>query len=480
MVDTKHPDYDKHFPDWKLIRDTIEGDLRAYVPKLEGQSKDEFNAYVDRPSFYNATSRTLDALVGLMFSKPPEFIAPKELEEIAKNITLNGESVEEFAKIICKENLQTARGGVMVDMPNVYRGSFSKADEEKLKLRTYARYYNAESIINWDTISVNGIEVLTQVVLEEGYLKTTNEFTKEAKTRWRVLDLFEGVYRQRVFEDSGTGTTKNILQVSEVTPIVNGSTINYIPFVFIGITSLKPLIEKSPILDLVKVNVSHFKNEVDLEHGAHFTALPTAWIAGYQPAENEVLKIGSTSVWIFSEPSAKAEYLEFKGDGLQTLEKRSEVKEKRMATLGARLLLDEKKTAEATETVAMRSSGERAVLISSAITISQGIKKVLELIAEWEQISGDVSFEINTDYNLTTIDPQLLAQLMAGVQGGIIPLQVLYYNIKQGELMPDEIDSYETYQGANETAQPQLSVTTSTKKNSVNDALKKKLNLQNG
>ena len=247
MVSFHHPDYNANFHKWKLIRDTIAGDVRAYVPKLEGQSDKEYQAYVNRPSFYNATSRTLDALVGLMFSKDPEFKAPKALEDIAKNITLNGDTLNDFSKLCVRESLQTARNGILVDMPSVYRANFSKADEEKLNLRSYARLYKAESIINWDTYNHNGVEILSQVVLEETYLKSKNEFEKELKTRWRVLDLDEGKYRQRVFETDDLDD-KKINQIGEdAIIIINGSTIDYIPFFFFGVNTTKPDIEKSPI-----------------------------------------------------------------------------------------------------------------------------------------------------------------------------------------------------------------------------------------
>ena len=158
------------------------------------------------------------------------------------------------------------------------------------------------------------------------------------------------------------------------------------------------------------------------------------------------------------------------GDGLGTIQNIIALKEKRMAVLGARLLLDEKKTAEATETVAMRSSGERAVLINIALTLSSGFKKVLSIIAEWENIKQEIVYNLNTDYNLSKLDAQLLAQIMAGVQSSTIPPQVLFHNMKEGELIPDEMD-YEMFQANIETATPKMSVSSNTK------ALKEKLGL---
>ena len=60
---------------------------------------------------------------------------------------------------------------------------------------------------------------------------------------------------------------------------------------------------------------------------------------------------------------------------------------------------------------------------------------------------------------------------MAGVQGGTIPPQVLFHNMKEGELIPDDMD-YETYQANLEVATPQMSVNTNTR---VSQALRDKL-----
>ena len=68
-VNTQHAQYKSNLSTWKLMRDVISSNVTSYVPKLEGQSQEEFKAYVNRPAFFNATSRTLEALLGLIFSK---------------------------------------------------------------------------------------------------------------------------------------------------------------------------------------------------------------------------------------------------------------------------------------------------------------------------------------------------------------------------------------------------------------------------
>ena len=456
-VNAKHPEYSKNLIKWQLMRDALAGEVakEKYVPKLSDQEAEEYSAYVGRSEFYNATARTQVALTGLLFAKPPKVELPEALKSIGENISLDDDTLEALAKNIADECLSVGRCGVLVDLPSVEKADYSKLEAERLNLRAYATLYKAENIINWKTTKINGSNVTSLVVLAETYAEPTqDEFVDKIKTRYRVLDLHEGYYRQRVFGETKAG---NFEVVSEIYPSANGQKLEYLPFTFFNVNDLKTSVEKPPLLDLAKINISHFRSEVDLEHGTHFTALPTPYVTGYQGESSEKLKIGSTAVWVINDPSAKVGFLEFSGAGLSTLENRIAVKEKRMSILGARLLLDEKKTAEATETLQMRKSGENAVLTNVASTISEGIVSFLKDIAFFENIASEnLIYEINTDYNLTMIEPQLLAQIIAGIQSGDIPNEVLYDALLKGELMPKTIQSYEDYQAKLEQAAPQV------------------------
>lgn len=456
-VNAKHPEYSKNLIKWQLMRDALAGEVakEKYVPKLSDQEAEEYKAYVGRAEFYNATARTQVALTGLLFAKPPKVELPEALKTIGENISLDDDSLEALAKNIADECLSVGRCGVLVDLPSVEKSDYSKLEAERLNLRAYATLYKAENIINWRTTKINGSNVTSLVVLAETYAEPTNdEFVEKIKTRYRVLDLHDGYYRQRVFSETKAG---NFEVISEIYPSANGQKLEYLPFTFFNVNDLKTAVEKPPLLDLAKVNISHFRSEVDLEHGTHFTALPTPYVTGYQGESSEKLKIGSTAVWVINDPSAKVGFLEFSGAGLSTLENRIAVKEKRMSILGARLLLDEKKTAEATETLQMRKSGENAVLTNVASTISEGVASFLKDVAFFENIASEnLIYEINTDYNLTMIEPQLLAQIIAGIQSGDIPNEVLYDALLKGELMPKTIQSYEDYQAKLEQAAPQV------------------------
>jgi hypothetical protein len=51
------------------------------------------------------------------------------------------------------------------------------------------------------------------------------------------------------------------------------------------------------------VNLDHYRLHADYRHGMHFTALPTAWVSGFDKAAT--LRIGSSTAWVTDTPGAK-------------------------------------------------------------------------------------------------------------------------------------------------------------------------------
>jgi len=255
----------------------------------------------------------------------------------------------------------------LVDYPAVDTTGMSRAEAERLNIRPFMQLYKAESIINWRTQNVNGAKIVTMVVLTEQMEVAQDEFTTTTETVYRVLDLIDGIYRVRLMNGKGE-------LVSDVRfPKMNGQFMTEIPFTFVGGVDIrKPL-----LIDLVDTNLAHYRNSADYEHGLHFTGLPTPYVAGVTLGDGQSLTIGSKTAWVFSDPSANAGYLEFKGDGLKTLAEALKQKEHRMSVLGARMLADEKRTSETTSTVELRTAGERSILAATAYDVSDAIRKSL-------------------------------------------------------------------------------------------------------
>lgn len=450
-VNVTRSDYNYYLPIWNKCRHVIEGQERMhvegelYLPRLSGQSNDDYNAYVERALFYNATSRTVDAMTGLLFRKPPVMTVPKGMEPWLDNVDMNGNSLMSFVEDLADELLEVGRFGLLVEHPEITIIDNSKeitqAEAEQQNLRPFFAKYAAECVINWRVTTVNNQKTLSMVILKETYEESVDEFEITNAIQYRVLDIepITGNYRQRIYQATDE-KEQNFVQIGvDKFPIQSGKPMKFIPFFIVGPKGLCYDIEKPPILDLVNVNVSHYKTTADLEHGAHFTGLPTAVVIGHSMGEDDdPLKIGSAAAWVFSEPDADAKYLEFTGAGLEALEKRIDKKENQMATLGARMLASEKAAAETAETHTIKRQGENSALASIAHSIDAIIVKALTIMSEWSGISGEIVYKINKDFIPTKMEAAHLLALLQVYQGGAMAFSDFIENLQKGEIIDSE------------------------------------------
>lgn len=437
-VNTLHPDYSAHLRQWQRCRDAVDGSDaikgrgETYLPRLSGQTDAEYEAYKMRALWYGAAARTIQGLAGSVMRKAPTVAVPSVLDAHLTDVTLTGISFAAFAKTTLEEVLKTGRYGVLVDMP---------AAEHETQ-RPYYAAYTGESIVNWETTVKHGVPELTMVVLCESVIEPDSDdlYVRVAVEQYRVLRLAEGLYEVETYRKDRT--MRDWVSSGIVLPTFRGQRLTYIPFCFFGPTTITPEIEKPPILDLVDVNLSHYRSSADLEHGRHFCGLPTPWVAGFP--ETTVLKIGSSQAWVSSDPNASAGMLEFTGQGLGALETALATKEKLMAVLGARLLEESKAAVEAADTLTIRYSGEQSVLRSVAGSVSVGLSKLLEWAAVWSGVSPEEAKKATAKLNTDFMDAQMtFAEVEALVrtwQAGAISYETMYYNMERGEVTRPGID----------------------------------------
>lgn len=435
-VDTTHREHDAHVEKWQRCRDVVAGgdDVKergtAYLPKLGGQNDGEYGAYRARALFFGAAGRTVQGLEGALFRKDPDVDVPESHEELLESVTMDGLDATEFSRRAAREVLTTGRLGILVDMPSDAEGA-----------PPYLAPYAAEKIINWRTATVGADSVLTRVVLEETVWveDPADEWALKDEKRWRALEIEDGWYVVRLYKRGQEST--GFVQVGEdVVPRRAGARLDRIPFYFVNANNLSVQIGKPPLLDLVDVNLSHYRTSADLEHGAHFTALPTAWVAGF-PADS-TLRIGSSTAWVTTETNAKAGFLEYTGQGLSALVDLKDSKEAQMAVLGARMLEPQKRAVEAAETHEIRQAGEHSALAAIGRSVGLGIERALRKAVWWAGGSdADVektAFSLNDDFVAAHMDPRELESLMKAWQGGGMSLDTFLWNLKRGEVLPPD------------------------------------------
>ncbi|MGZ4971681.1 MAG: DUF4055 domain-containing protein [Limisphaerales bacterium] len=228
-VNSKHADYDANAAAWLRARDILAGEdtVKAagerYLPKLDSQTADDYKAYRDRASFFNATGRTLDGYSGLIFRRAPFIKIPEgpsgrapsagapsggarsslaaALGQFVNDCDMLGTSLTGYAKDLVTEVIGVGRAGTLVDWNGggASRTSVSGPSDPggQGENRAYVSLYQAEQIINWRVGRVNGRNVPTLIVLKEvlahGHIADggvgADEFAPEVVEQIRVLKL---------------------------------------------------------------------------------------------------------------------------------------------------------------------------------------------------------------------------------------------------------------------------------------------------
>ena len=436
-IEDFHPEYTKYFTQWRLMRDVVEGQDAVhgagvrYLPRLGGQDNDEYDSYKARAVFYGATGRTVDGLTGMIFRKPPT-VEDGGMGDFIDDVTLDNDSLRSFAENITKEVMMVGRCGVLVEYPISNTEGLIQAEAERLNMQPYFTKYKAEDVLNWRTERVDNKVVLSEVRLHEVIEVQTDEFDYESVKQLRVLDLFDGLYRVRLYQE----VKGDYELIAEFFPIANGANMTFIPFVFFSAEGTQASAMKPPLVDLAYVNISHYQTTADLEHGAHFTGLPTAVITGFtkEDVDKGDYTIGSARAWGFTNPDADAKFLEFTGQGLGALVERMESKQAQMASLGAQMLSGDTRRNESTETAGMRHMGENSILANIAQSITEGLNTCLEYAGLWLGVEPATT-ELNRDFSPTPMTPQMLTALVSTWQTGVISMESLFENLKRGEVI---------------------------------------------
>ena len=425
-----------------------------YLPKLNGQDKKQYESYKKRAVFYGTMARTVTALVGAIDRKPPEVDSAEALEDFLGDVTGTGVSLNEFLKELEEEVMISGRVVVCVDRKN-------SSDN-----RPYLVWYKSEDCINWFSENYTDFDQrLSGMIFRESYYARDddNKYKQIQLDQYREFEMVEGVVTVNIWRPTDPDkksinslhadltTSKQDYKIVETYTLTNrGKALGFIPCVPIVADGTPFEVPKPPLLDLVDVNIAHYRNSADYEHGMHWTALPTPVISGLNGKENQI-SIGSGSAIILPDPSSRASFLEFSGVGLGVIKDAMEHKEGMMSSLGARMLASSRDQSTSAEVTRINYSGETASLCNIARSMSRGMSRMLRMVALWENYKAAANIEVrlNEDYIDSKLAGADIAPLMQAYQGGVLSLESLVWNLHQGERLPlgrtveDEIELIE-------------------------------------
>ncbi len=444
-IGTNHDEYRAALPKWIRARDACSGSdtIKAkgdiYLPRLSAHKgilgEEKYQAYKQRAVWYNASRRTKIGLSGAATLKPTK----KEIVNARGKAF--AERIDKCRHELIEEVLEVGRYAIVVN--------------QQANAEAFFTIWWAESIVNWRYEYIEGKKRLAMLVLEdvEKVFTNDNPYSPQEKTvrhSYVLKDInptqticvySRFIKMEKSDEQWAREGDEKILSAS------GGRTLDFIPATIRGpLTEDENEIEDSLLLDLIDINLSHYMNSADLEHGQHWTALPTAVASGFPETDKDgnpvEFNVGGENAWITSIPGASAFYLEFSGSGLGCIRSSMQDKKSEMAILGARLLEEPKPSVESSETLKTRLSGEKSVLNRVAIGVGSAMTWTLRLMLWFQDPLYDRekatdTMKLNTEFLEHSLSTEELQVLMTMLQEGGISYTTYFTLLQNAELIPD-------------------------------------------
>mgnify|MGYP003386216307 FL=1 len=450
------------YPEWQMIRDICAGERavkdqgKLYLPQLEGMDDGEFQSYLERATFYPFTGRTASAMSGTIFRRKEQYenFPTGQLDKLA-DFTKDKQPFRIFAIYVAEEVIKMGRFGVLLDLPAV----------QTTIPRPYVVGYTAENIIDWEYGEIDGRNELVRVVLREARhvkdtanLTTNPGVTANASTiilpQYRQLRLTstsaDREYIQEVFFTDNSTHAADLSKaldprflIQTIVPTNRGKTLDYIPFRIIGAAANTPTVEKPPLQDIARINVSHFRSYANLEHGRLFTGFPIYYVeapvgGGETDAEFE---LGASKVWV-TPPGAKPGLLEMNGQGLKFLVDALDQKESHAAALGGRLMgIRSNASVESDNLLKISERNEQSILLKVTLSLDEAFTAVLRWWLSFQDVTKEVAAKASVEFDKDFLFDGLGAREFRAIQSmymdGVLPIEIVYAALRKSEIIPD-------------------------------------------
>lgn len=395
--------------------------------------------YLTRAVFYNVTERTQAGLVGQVFLRDPLVEVPAVLKVVVDDATGSGVPMQQLAQEGCGFAVGYGRLGLFVDYPatnvandqdpNAVRPA-SRAEIEAGDIRPTFAVVAPWDCINYRVMRRGAKIILRLVVFREDRITEDDGFEQKVKDQYRVLRLDEtGHYVNEVYYNK-IGVTPD----EQYFPTdASGTRLDEIPFTFIGSINNDPAPDKPPLLDMVELNLAHYRNSADYEESVFITGQPTPVLAGL--TEEWVEKVLGGKVRLGARGAiplpagGSAELLQAEPN---TLAKEAmDQKEAQMLALGAKLVEGSQVQRTATE-ADIDNISETSVLSSVAKNVGSGFQWALKWAAVFVGAPVEsIAYELNTEFDLVNMSPEERKALLLEWQGGAISFTEMRDNLRR-------------------------------------------------
>ncbi len=440
-ISQQNPEYTYREPDWVVMEDTFEGERRikqkgtTYLPATGGQialgmgadangnkeGQQLYDAYKLRAEFPTLVQDTANALVGILNREPPVIELPEALEDLRANATDQGEPLEALLRRIQLHQLVYGRHGLGLDV-------------DEARDLPYLIDYRARRIINWDDEAPEGTAErrLTLAVIDERRQRRDG-FRWEEVERYRALQLNEGGQYEVTVQDAG-------VMLDPIVPQVQGTALDFIPFVFINSNDLVPGVSDIPLYGLARIALRIYRGDADYRQALFMQGQDTLVIIGEHidaddPDQKVIVGAGAMINLPGSKTEADAKFIGADSQGLPEMKEAQQNDFERAQQYGLQMM-SRGAGAEAAETLKIRVAARTADLVSVAQASAGGLEMALKYAARWIGANEDeVKVTPNTDFIEEQMPAaELLGFMNAKAQGAPLSRKSIHGLMRKGDV----------------------------------------------
>lgn len=448
-----HKDYDDALPDWEKVDNVIDGDVNRYLRNVARCEPDATKAqrqseYEEGAILHNFTLRTRDGMQGAIFLRTPTIELPANIEYLLDDADGNGLGLEQHMQAAVDQTLRKGRCGLLVDMPSTEEVPTLEMQENGEAVPRI-QLYQAQDIINWQTVRYGSINRLWRIVLREEYDASIfgnlgSDYIPQYQ--YRVLAINEeGYYYQQVWYTDKSNELVNEGMV-EFEVIANGERLREIQFFFIGADDNSYKVGTKPLLPIADLNIGHYRNSADTEENSFVCSQAMLVIAlseqidvkqfaednpnGVQVGSRRGLNVG---------PGGSAEFIQAaESDKAMRLMKE---KEEQAIQLGAQLITPSRQVTA--ETARIQQGANGSILASIATNVTSAYRKAIESCMIFLGSESSYELALSNDFFYQSLTAQERAQWVSEVMTGITPVELFYSKLRQTGEYPDDIDNAE-------------------------------------
>lgn len=408
----------------------------TFLPQNTAERDDDYTARVGRSFLFPGYARTVELMVGKMFSKPVEAgdTVPEQLKGWLKDIDLQGTDLHAFAAQFAKAAMDEGLAHILVDLPNT-KPAQTLAEERTAGIRPYWALIKASSVIGWRVVVEGGKPILDQLRVAETGVEPDGEFGEKHVARVRVY-YRDGRWQLWQSTTPPTSQATKSYELKEEGQLSLGR----IPLVTFYTRRTGHMMGAPLLEDLAWLNVEHWQKSSDQNHILHVARVPILFGRGFETG----VTVSPNSMVTVQGEHADLKYVEHTGAAINAGQVDLDALVDRMAATGVDMLIKKRPSAQSADSTAtgkaITESGENSVLGNLARNLKRVLDQALAVTAEWAKAGEGGEIDMDTQIGVPAAEKTDLEVLLKARMAGELSAETFFAEMQRREVLDPSID----------------------------------------